>query len=60
MRGFLRGRVAGPAHNPPPFASWAWDQAMAELGRNISENIRLILDIMEFTKVKKLPGLLLS
>ena len=31
MWGFLRGRVAGPAHNPPPFASWAWDQAMAEL-----------------------------
>ena len=28
-------------------------------GRNISENIRSILDIMEFTKVKKLPGLLL-
>jgi hypothetical protein len=28
-------------------------------GRNISENIRSILDIMEYTKVKKLPGLLL-
>ena len=28
-------------------------------GRNISENVRSILDIMEFTKVKKLPGLLL-
>ena len=28
-------------------------------GRNISENIRSILDIMEFTKVKKLPDLLL-
>ena len=27
-------------------------------GRNISENIRSILDIMEYTKVKKLPGLL--
>ena len=24
-------------------------------GRNISENIRFILDIMEYTKVKKLP-----
>ena len=30
MRFFLRGRVAGPAHNPPPFVSWAWDQAMGE------------------------------
>ena len=29
-------------------------------GRNISENTRSILDIMEFTKVEKLPGLLLS
>ena len=28
-------------------------------GRNISENIRSILDIMDYTKVKKLPGLLL-
>ena len=28
-------------------------------GRNISETIRSILDIMEYTKVKKLPGLLL-
>ena len=28
-------------------------------GRNISENIRSILDIMEITKVKKLPGVLL-
>ena len=28
-------------------------------GRNISENIRSILDIMEYTKVKKLPGLIL-
>ena len=28
-------------------------------GRNISENIRSILDIVEFSKVKKLPGLLL-
>ena len=28
-------------------------------GRNISENIRSILDIMEYTKVKKIPGLLL-
>ena len=27
----MRGRVAGPVHNPPPFASWAWVQAMAEL-----------------------------
>ena len=28
-------------------------------GRNISENIHSILDITEFTKVKKLPGVLL-
>ena len=27
-------------------------------GRNISENIRSILDIMEYTKVKQVPGLL--
>ena len=28
-------------------------------GRNISENIRLILDIMDYTKIKNLPGILL-
>ena len=28
-------------------------------GRNTSENVRSILDIMEYTKVKILPGLLL-
>jgi len=28
-------------------------------GRNISENIRSILDIMDYTRAKKLPGILL-
>ena len=28
-------------------------------GRNISENIRSVLDIMDYTKIKNLPGILL-
>ena len=34
------------------------DQLGYILGRNTSENTRSILDIMEYTKVEKLPGLL--
>ena len=29
--GFLPGMVAGPVHNPPPFASWARNKVMANL-----------------------------
>ena len=36
-----------------------YNQSGSILGRNINENIRSILDVMDYTKAKKLPGILM-